>query len=61
MHGSFKRVDQSRTLHTKFNLVVQRELTQQPFAFRSQVEQYLAPVLAAMLAADIASRCQPIG
>jgi hypothetical protein len=55
MHNALKRGDQSRTLHAKFILVVQREFAQQAFAFRSQREQYFAAVLAGALAADQAS------
>jgi hypothetical protein len=56
MHDALKCGDQSRTLHAKFILVVQRKFSQQSFAFWSQREQYLTAVLVAALTADQASR-----
>jgi hypothetical protein len=60
MQGAFQGSDQSRPLQAQLILVMERELAQDLLSRGSKREQYFAAILAAALAADVASRREPV-
>ena len=56
MHSAFQRGNQRWPSCTEFDLMVQGEFTQQPFALWSQVEQDLTPVFSARVTSNVTGR-----
>jgi len=53
MHGTTERLDQRRSRRAQFGPVVQRQITQDLLAFRSQFQKHFAAIGATRLPAHI--------